>query len=151
MCSLAPDKITPAGWARDAGVRAALTALATDNQPDQSVLSAARPPGGVLWAHVYELLCMARAMLRDASVLLMDEATASVDGDADKRIQAMIRSSSCFGAATVLTIAHRLDTIMHSDKVLVMDAGRVAEYDSPGALKATPGSIFGGLCAAAEH
>ena len=54
-------------------------------------------------------------------------------------------------AATVLTIAHRLDTIMHSDKVLVMDAGRVAEFDSPEALKATPGSIFGGLCAAAEH
>ena len=44
MCSLAPDKITPAGWARDAGVRAALTALATDDQPGQSVLSAAVTP-----------------------------------------------------------------------------------------------------------
>merc|ERR550514_1448597 len=98
-----------------------------------------------------QLLCMARALLKEARVLLLDEATANLDAAADALLQQTLAQSAAVGAATVLTIAHRLDTIMASDKVLVMDAGRVAEYDAPEVLKARPGSIFGGLCAAAEH
>ena len=65
-------------------------------------------------------------------ILMMDEATASVDLDTDVLIQKVVRSE--FKHCTVLTIAHRLNTIMDADKVLVMDAGRAAEYDSPAAL-----------------
>jgi ABC-type multidrug transport system fused ATPase/permease subunit len=60
---------------------------------------------------------------------MLDEATASVDLDTDVLIQAVVRKS--FGHCTVLTIAHRLNTIMDADKVLVMDAGQAAEYDTP--------------------
>ena len=83
---------------------------------------------------------MARALLRDAAVLLMDEATASVDDDADRRVQDMIRSD--FGAATVLTIAHRLHTVAYYDRILVLSRGRVAEYDTPLALLEKPDGAF---------
>ena len=87
--------------------------------------------GGNLSVGERQLLCMARALLREASLLLMDEATASVDGDADRRIQGMIRSEDCFGTATVMTIAHRLHTVAYYDRVLVLAKGRVAEHDTP--------------------
>lgn len=73
----------------------------------------------------------------------MDEATASVDGTTDDLIQLMIRTK--FVDCTVLTIAHRLNTIMDSSKILVMDAGTVAEYDSPEALLALPQGKFKSL------
>lgn len=70
----------------------------------------------------------------------MDEATASIDNSTDAIIQTMIREN--FEDATVLTIAHRLNTIMDSDRVLVLDDGYVAEYDSPKALLQKPDGIF---------
>ena len=76
-----------------------------------------------------QLLCLARAMLKKCKVLLLDEATASVDFDADHRIQATIRTF--FGHCTVLTVAHRLATIMDSDRILVMDNGRAKEFGRP--------------------
>ncbi|XP_006860661.1 PREDICTED: multidrug resistance-associated protein 7 [Chrysochloris asiatica] len=87
-----------------------------------------------------QLLCLARALLTDAKVLCIDEATASVDQKTDQLLQQTIRKR--FASKTVLTIAHRLNTIMNSDRVLVLQAGRVMELDSPAALCDQPHSLF---------
>ncbi|OUM60193.1 hypothetical protein PIROE2DRAFT_54778 [Piromyces sp. E2] len=76
-----------------------------------------------------QLLCLARAMIRNSHVLVMDEATASCDVETDGIIQRAIRNN--FNDATVITIAHRLNTIIDYDKILVLDKGEVLEYDSP--------------------
>ncbi|TSS35866.1 Multidrug resistance-associated protein 7 [Bagarius yarrelli] len=88
--------------------------------------------GKCLSAGQRQLLCLARALLTEANVLCIDEATASVDHKTDMLLQKTIRER--FKHKTVLTIAHRLNTIMDSDRVLVMHAGKVVEFDSPSAL-----------------
>lgn len=75
------------------------------------------------------MVCLARAILRNAKILVMDEATANVDMETDELIQTTIRTR--FRQCTVLTVAHRLATIMDSDRVLVLGKGRVLEYDRP--------------------
>ena len=90
-----------------------------------------------------QLLCIARSLLRNPKILVMDEATSSIDNSTDAAIQTMIREN--FAGATVLTIAHRLNTIMDSDRVLILDNGRVAEYDSPQSLLQKEGGIFRGM------
>lgn len=87
-----------------------------------------------------QLLCLGRALLKDVSVLLLDEATSSVDYATDKAIQETIREA--FAGRTIITIAHRVNTIMDSDKILVMDNGVVGEFDSPQALLADKKSLF---------
>ncbi|KAI1286818.1 ATP-binding cassette sub-family C member 3 [Halotydeus destructor] len=79
-----------------------------------------------------QLVCLARALLRKSKILILDEATAAVDLETDDLIQNTIRDQ--FADCTILTIAHRLNTILDYDKVLVMDKGSVSEYDSPKAL-----------------
>ncbi|KAM6355278.1 ATP-binding cassette sub-family C member 10 [Podargus strigoides] len=87
-----------------------------------------------------QLVCLARALLTQAKVLCIDEATASVDQKTDQLLQQTIRQR--FADKTVLTIAHRLNTILDSDRVLVMQSGRVAELDSPTHLIQKDGSLF---------
>ncbi|XP_053160047.1 ATP-binding cassette sub-family C member 10 isoform X1 [Hemicordylus capensis] len=87
-----------------------------------------------------QLVCLARALLTQAKVLCIDEATASVDQKTDRLLQQTIRQQ--FADKTVLTIAHRLNTILDSDRVLVMHAGKVAELDSPDVLSKKQDSLF---------
>ncbi|XP_019754523.2 multidrug resistance-associated protein 1 isoform X5 [Dendroctonus ponderosae] len=91
-----------------------------------------------------QLVCLARALLRKTKVLILDEATAAVDLETDDLIQRTIRTE--FKDCTVLTIAHRLNTIMDSDRVIVLDKGKVVEFDSPANLLKRPESIFYGMC-----
>ncbi|KAH7344787.1 multidrug resistance-associated ABC transporter [Rhizoctonia solani] len=93
-----------------------------------------------------QLLCMARAILKRAKVLFCDEATASVDYVTDELISQTIRKE--FADSTIVTIAHRLRTIIDYDKVVVMDQGHIAEYDEPSVLLADPSSKFFALCKA---
>ena len=94
-----------------------------------------------------QLICIARALLKKPKILIMDEATASLDNETDAFLQSMIRKQ--FSTCTTLTIAHRLNTILDADRVCVMDAGVVAEYDSPYNLLHKE-SVFKGMVLAAN-
>ncbi|KAF9429896.1 ATP-binding cassette, sub-C (CFTR MRP), member 9 [Podila epigama] len=87
-----------------------------------------------------QLICLARALLRKTSLLVLDEATAAIDLETDALVQAIIRKK--FADCTILTIAHRINTVMDSDRIMVLDQGRVAEFDTPQNLLANPSSIF---------
>merc|ERR1711953_718468 len=90
-----------------------------------------------------QLVCLARALLRKTKVLILDEATAAVDLETDDLIQATIREE--FADCTVLTIAHRLNTIMDSSRVMVLDAGKIKEFDTPEALLNNKKTVFYGM------
>uniref|UniRef100_A0A674EUC4 Cystic fibrosis transmembrane conductance regulator n=1 Tax=Salmo trutta TaxID=8032 RepID=A0A674EUC4_SALTR len=87
-----------------------------------------------------QLVCLARAVLRKNRILIIDEATANVDPRTDELIQKTIRDK--FRECTVLTIAHRLNTIIDSDRILVLDAGQIHAYDEPYTLLQNPDGIF---------
>ena len=90
-----------------------------------------------------QLICLGRAMLAKPKLLFLDEATASVDGETDAQIQRMLRSR--FNGTTLLTIAHRLNTIMDYDVILVVDKGKAAEFGTPAELLSNKDSIFSQL------
>lgn len=95
------------------------------------------------------LISIARALVRRSKVVILDEATASIDGRADKQLQIML--TEVMADATVLTVAHRLETVVHScDRVLVMERGQVAEFDSIPNLYANVDGLFRALCDAAK-
>ncbi|KAK9478295.1 P-loop containing nucleoside triphosphate hydrolase protein [Lipomyces japonicus] len=110
---------------------------------------------GQLLAHVKEsgsnfsvgqrqLMSLARALLTSSMILVLDEATAAVDVETDQIIQETIRKE--FKDRTIITIAHRLNTIIDSDRIVVLAAGKVVEFDSPQTLLSDKNSMFYALC-----
>ncbi|CAG8620597.1 18107_t:CDS:10 [Acaulospora morrowiae] len=91
-----------------------------------------------------QLIALARALIRHSKLIILDEATASVDFRTDHLIQTTIRES--FNESTVITIAHRLRTVADYDKILLMDAGNVIEFDAPYTLMQNPDSAFRKMC-----
>ncbi|XP_013781403.1 multidrug resistance-associated protein 1-like [Limulus polyphemus] len=87
-----------------------------------------------------QLVCLARALLRKSKILVLDEATAAIDLETDDLIQATIRKE--FRDSTVLTIAHRLNTVLDYDRIMVLDKGKIIEYDSPSDLLEDEQSVF---------
>lgn len=92
-----------------------------------------------------QLLCLARALLRHNRIIVLDEATANIDLETDALVQKCIRND--FAKCTIITIAHRLNTVIDYDRILVLDAGQVVEFDSPANLLENPNSHFSQLCA----
>ena len=99
--------------------------------------------GSNLSAGERQLLCICRAILRKNRIVVLDEATSNIDLVTEEKIQSLIETQ--FSESTVITIAHRLNTIIKSDKVLVLSMGEVQEYDSPANLMQNPDSEFAKL------
>ena len=95
-----------------------------------------------------QLICLARALLRKTRILILDEATASVDLDTDTMIKTTIKD--LFAECTVLTIAHRLKTILDSTRIAVLSEGKLEEMGAPEDLLADPNSAFSSLVQKAE-
>ena len=90
-----------------------------------------------------QLVCLARVLLEKKKIVILDEATANVDFKTDRLIQEVIRHK--FKDTTVITIAHRLDTIIDCDRVMVLEGGLVVEFDNPASLLKKRGSYFAEL------
>ena len=90
------------------------------------------------------MIAFGRALVRDSKILILDEATSSVDYETDSKIQATIVRE--FSQCTILCIAHRLKTIIDYDKILVLDKGEVREFDTPWNLFNLEDSIFQQMC-----
>ncbi|XP_061564507.1 ATP-binding cassette sub-family C member 3 isoform X2 [Cololabis saira] len=110
------------------------------NQPSKLELECAEG-GENLSVGQRQLVCLARALLRKTRILILDEATAAIDLETDDLIQSTIRTQ--FEGCTVFTIAHRLNTIMDYTRVLVLDKGQVAEFDTPTNLISRRGIFYG--------
>ncbi|KAK9481416.1 P-loop containing nucleoside triphosphate hydrolase protein [Lipomyces japonicus] len=100
--------------------------------------------GGNLSQGQRQLVCLARSLLKSPKVILLDEATASIDYATDAQIQTTIREE--FAETTIITIAHRLRSIIDYDMILVLDAGEVKEFAKPHELLQQPDSIFRSMC-----
>ncbi|CAK90929.1 unnamed protein product (macronuclear) [Paramecium tetraurelia] len=99
--------------------------------------------GDNLSAGEKQLISIARAVLKQSQIILIDEATANIDIDTESKIQQTIQTA--FKKCSVITIAHRINTIMHCDKILVIDQGEAKEFDEPQKLLEDKSSIFYGL------
>ncbi|KDQ56809.1 hypothetical protein JAAARDRAFT_132140 [Jaapia argillacea MUCL 33604] len=118
----------------DALRHAGLSSL--QNEDDEARLTLDTPlssGGGNVSVGQRQILALARAMLRRSKLLILDEATSAIDYKTDSVIQSSIRHQLS-GDVTIITIAHRLQTIMDADKIMVLDAGRIAEFGSPSEL-----------------
>ena len=115
-----------------------------ETKEEESVLSIEVFEGGTNFsAGERQLICVARALLANPKLLLLDEASSNIDPDTDKILQRMVRNE--FKACTKLVIAHRIDTIIDADKILVLDKGKVVEFDTPFQLLTDASSHFSQL------
>ena len=85
-----------------------------------------------------QLICLARALLRKSKILVLDEATSSVDTTTDAQVQETIRKEFVNKGVSVITVAHRLDTVLGYDKIAVLGAGEIIEYGKPSELLKVP-------------
>eukprot|EP00980_Cylindrotheca_fusiformis_P019578 scaffold6784_cov108-Cylindrotheca_fusiformis.AAC.20 len=143
------DSLDPFGDYSDDKIVDALKAvrMGGSNEDDMKLLSTPLEEGGGNYSvGERQLLNLARAFLTQPKLLVLDEATASIDGETDAFIQDMLRTR--FPDTTLITIAHRLNTIMDYDYVLVMDAGRAVEFGSPAELLDISDGVFSELVGA---
>lgn len=88
-----------------------------------------------------QLISLARALLTPTNILVLDEATAAVDVETDALLQATLRTTE-FSSRTIITIAHRINTILDSDRIVVLEGGRVKEFDEPAKLIEQKGLFY---------
>ncbi|XP_072292178.1 ATP-binding cassette sub-family C member 5 [Eucyclogobius newberryi] len=119
------------------------------NQLPHSLFSEVTENGENFSVGERQLLCVARALLRNSKILILDEATAAIDTETDRLIQETIRSA--FGSCTTFIIAHRLNTVMNCSRVMVLDQGQILEFDKPAFLLADENSRFRAMIEAAEN
>ena len=136
------SNLDPFGSAADGALREALARAGLRDAlgPDRAI----RAGGDDVSGGEAQLLCLARALLKGANLLVCDEATASVDRRADEAIQRVVRGLKC----TVLCVAHRLRTVAGFERVVVLDRGAVAAFGPPGDLLRDEASPFFDLCQA---
>ncbi|KAL1762723.1 hypothetical protein FB107DRAFT_198344 [Schizophyllum commune] len=107
-------------------------------------------PGGTNFSQGQrQLVAMARALLRQSSVIILDEATSSIDFTTDRKIQQTIREE--FGRSLLITVAHRLRTVIDYDRLIVLDKGQIAEFDTPAKLIEKEDGIFRTMCLKSGH
>ena len=127
--------------------RSAASALVSEHA--DGLLRAIDERGANLSMGQRALVCLARALLKRSRIYVLDEATASVDKAADALVQSTLRRT--LSDASVLTIAHRLETVMGGDRVVVMRDGRVAESGPPAELMERPDGLFRAMWAQAQE
>ncbi|TDL18519.1 multidrug resistance-associated ABC transporter [Rickenella mellea] len=120
--------------------------VATDIDPKVSIsLDMQVSAGGANFSHGQrQLIAMARVLLKQSSIIVLDEATSSIDFDTDAKIQATIREE--FNNSLLLTVAHRLRTVIDYDRLIVLDKGVIAELDTPYNLIGKDGGVFRNMC-----
>ncbi|TFK50066.1 multidrug resistance-associated ABC transporter [Heliocybe sulcata] len=147
------ENIDPEGTRTDAELISALQRawlLPRDGTSDPSAEakfsldSPVSDEGGNFSAGEKQLLALCRALVKNSRIIVLDEATSSVDVETDAKIQKTIQTE--FSSSTLLCIAHRLNTIVYYDRVVVMDSGKTAEFDTPLNLFDKEDSIFRSLC-----
>ncbi|KAF9118109.1 hypothetical protein BGW39_001468, partial [Mortierella sp. 14UC] len=142
--SSSPAGKSPAGSIKDASVDDSVSASTEIVDPSKITLDTVVKENGSNFSQGQrQLIALARALVRRSKIIIMDEATASVDFDTDLKVQTTIREE--MSEATIITIAHRIRTIADFDRVLVMDAGEIAEYDRPYTLMRED-SLFRSMC-----
>lgn len=148
------ENLDPQGTRTDAEIISALkrswlipnddTPMDTATEAKFSLDAAVTDEGSNYSAGEKQLLALCRALVKNSKVIILDEATSNVDVETDAKLQRTIQTE--FASSTLLCIAHRLNTIVYYDRILVMDGGKVAEFDTPLHLFDREDSIFRSLC-----